>query len=517
MTVRERFPAKADESIADEKNPAIRAFGRRFYRDQTPLEYLAEFLLCFDSPKVLDRGAGDELSLGVGLPSEWGALSGGEVGYATRGAIALKLFSFFRSSKLETRHPAHVERFRELLKQIGDAIEADPADRERAVQILQQLFAGFVGVAGQRTWVTHSFIPASRFLLSREIDWRHTEAVRDGVEKWEDAEEYFHGSSHNFMARGGELLFLQIWSALRVEDPRREDTGFAGTYPHLASNGLAEQLERGINDLLLAIDGPLKMLGSAIEAAAEGDPEIADSGGNQAFGWVPSETWYEGTLFAWELANIARSKKDPLRKLRVMQELCCLQVLRSLCFQASRLVQGGSGEGRQFPGGYCWIVSSPKTGQGRDIGKLSSTSVGSVEELLYKSVRIDHEDSDLADKADDHAFKLFRKLGKQIGLVVPRTGPSPRFTLTSSQVETAVVALIPPGQRLPFDAFLWRLYLHFGIAVGAPQIEAAIRDCGLSARFSPSRTCASWLEDELKRGGFLIPLSDATPLVANPA
>ncbi|MCC8991010.1 MAG: hypothetical protein LM514_00040, partial [Streptococcus sp.] len=48
-----RFPGNGEvgENQADQRNPAIRLYGRRFYKDQTPIEYLAEFLLVFASPK----------------------------------------------------------------------------------------------------------------------------------------------------------------------------------------------------------------------------------------------------------------------------------------------------------------------------------------------------------------------------------------------------------------------------------------------------------------------------------
>jgi hypothetical protein len=56
MDVFSRFPANGEsgEQQADQRNPAIRLYGRRFYKDQTPVEYLAEFLLVFASPKQQD-------------------------------------------------------------------------------------------------------------------------------------------------------------------------------------------------------------------------------------------------------------------------------------------------------------------------------------------------------------------------------------------------------------------------------------------------------------------------------
>ena len=66
-----RFPNIAIEKQTD-SNPAVRAFGRRFYKDQTPLEYLAEFLLCFSSKKESEAG-----EIGRGFPDLPEDLKGG--------------------------------------------------------------------------------------------------------------------------------------------------------------------------------------------------------------------------------------------------------------------------------------------------------------------------------------------------------------------------------------------------------------------------------------------------------
>ncbi len=95
----DRFPSAGDRGIpADQKNPAIRLYGRRFHKDQTPVEYLAEFLLVFASPKGGEQNGTYSLSLETSDVSPC---------YWPDDRIALKLFAFFPSSKLDTRHPVH--------------------------------------------------------------------------------------------------------------------------------------------------------------------------------------------------------------------------------------------------------------------------------------------------------------------------------------------------------------------------------------------------------------------------
>lgn len=419
------FPAIKLER--EDANAAIRAFGRRFYKDQTPLEYLAEFLLCFNADKFHD-----EVNLGAGIP-DLAAVPDTSLAYRPESRIALKLFSFFPSSKLETRHPLHVKRFKQLIEDVSSTIDADrDTDKKRAVRVLQQLFSGFVGVAGQRTWVSHTFIPASRYLLSREVDWRHTDAINAKVDKWEMAQGHFTTGSHNFMARGGEVLFLQLWHALRVTDAADITRWLRSDYAYIDWPEVSKSVIDGLSRLVTAIDGPLARLGSVIEWAGREAPTIEEKRQEQKFGWIRRESWPEAALFAWEIANITKSEQDPLRKIRVLQGLCCLHALRSLCFQAVRWLNtmgeldGDATAG--FAGGYAWITAGPHGGTSTDLGKASHASVSAIEELLYKAVRAkglpQNAETRLADKgphlADPHAYKLFRSLGKQIGLIIPR-------------------------------------------------------------------------------------------------
>ncbi len=193
----EHFPANGEQGIPeDQTNPAIRLYGRRFSKDQTPVEYLAEFMLVFASTKGENKVDAFRLRL---QPKN------GQSIYWPEDQVALKLFSFFPSSKLDTRHPVHQKEYLSALENIRSRISGSGDDKDQTVRLLQNLFAGFVGVAKNRTWVTQSFLPASTSLLAREIDWLHSEALRHAdIENWDDAKKYFATDRHNFMARGGD-------------------------------------------------------------------------------------------------------------------------------------------------------------------------------------------------------------------------------------------------------------------------------------------------------------------------
>jgi hypothetical protein len=89
-------------------------------------------------------------------------------------------------------------------------------ETDEILKTLENLFLGFQSVGGQRTWCAASFLPIAReVMLAGETLWNETAARRAGV----------HGlgfgaliasctSSHSavifFLARGGELLYLQL-------------------------------------------------------------------------------------------------------------------------------------------------------------------------------------------------------------------------------------------------------------------------------------------------------------------
>lgn len=196
----ERFPANVEDLKADRNNPAIRLYGRRFYKDQTPVEYLSEFLLVFASAKKKNGDGSNQFS----LKEE----SGQPPCYYPEDRVALKLFSFFSSSKLETRHHVHRQAYIEALDAVSKRISGTKEEREETIRLIQSLLGGFVGVAKNRTWVTHSFLPASTVLLSREISWEHNKALNNEITDWDSSLAYFKDNLRNFMSRGGELLFF---------------------------------------------------------------------------------------------------------------------------------------------------------------------------------------------------------------------------------------------------------------------------------------------------------------------
>lgn len=517
----DRFPETSGSGgggvAADNTNPAIQIYGRRFYKDQTPVEYLAEFLLVFASEKGLQRNGANSLQLDVSNDSV--------ACYWPEDRIALKLFAFFPSSKLETRHPIHQKAYLQALKDIKTNISGDRGEKDEALRLLQSLFAGFVGVARNRTWVTHSFLPASPLLLAREVDWLHSKAVKDSnLQNWEDATKHFATDRHNFMARGGELLFLQL-AHLFSKDTHNmiSEMCLSTSYRHLQENDLSvirEGIENGLCSILEGAVGPINMLAQFIENSLS-SYKLYDEGKRASLGWVPSATVPEAFLFANELNNICKSTLGALEKIDLLQMLSCMQVLRSLCFQAHR-VDEPVNHTEGFFGGYSWIVADVNAQGGSAIRRLAQSSFEHTEEMLYRVLRkvakLSGNENSNFNEADKHGFQIFRKITKELGLVIPRTGRGQRFVLPPQLLRFLVAALVAPRERIRLTEFYSRVFAHYGIALGGQQLVIALDWSGNKSYTKDYSIAAdtTWVEEALQQGGFLVELSDAVSMVHNP-
>jgi hypothetical protein len=512
--MRHRFPETAHEK----SNPAIQLYGLRFYKDQTPVEYLAELLLVFSSPKSDGQLA---YSFKIAEASRTPPC------YWPKNRLALKLFAFFPSSILETRHPTHQKAYRELLEALKSCIKEDyPDDRkEETIRLLQSLFSGFVGVAKNRTWVTHAFLPVANELLAREIIWSPQDS--EIPDTWNELKSHFRNDRHNFMARGGEALFLQL--ANLFANPNSSDLQEmlkSEIYQHIGNHSVAaleDRLQQQLRQMLEEAVSPLANLTKLLENKLS-DYEIDLTPRHANLGWVPAVSRIEGLLFAHEMDNICSANISSLEKLALLQTLCSMQVLRSLCFQASRL-DDAELDTPGFIGNYAWIAADPEATTAMAIRQMAQSSFNRIEALLYRVLR----NKALADcvrseknpykEADKNGFEIFRKIAKDTGLVIPRKGSGQRFVITPELLRFLVAALIPPGKRIRLTEFYNRAFAHYGLALGGQALaNAFVWNSGKAntGGYTVPSADADWIVETLRQGGFLVELSDAVSIVHNP-
>lgn len=513
----EPFPSQNEKEAIN--NPAIRLYGRRFYKDQTSLEYLTEFLLVFASPKLNPEFSENtnysySFDIDFDTPRYW-----------AENRVALKLFAFFPSSKLETRHSTHKKAYLEIKEVLETHVFGSADKKEATVRLLQSFLSGFVGVAKNRTWATYCFLPVSRNLLASELVWSHEKALKDvSIQNWRDSAKYFSSDRHIYMARGGELLFLQL--ANLFSDPNASDlTSMLANdnYRHFDKNNLenlAQCLKRGLHDLLTNTLGVLPELIQMIEnILVDFQLDVKPTYAN--LGWVPKASRIEALLFAQEMQNICAAMLSPLEKLDLLKLLCSMQVLRSLCFQARR-VDSAENHIPNFIGNYAWIVSEPEANSGSPIRLMAQTSFSYIEALLFRVIRngelVDDNDKTKQKEADKNGFHIFRKIAKEIGLVTPRNGGGQRFVLTPELLCFLVAALLQPGERVRLTEFYRRAFAHYGLALGGDALNAGLEWCGNAGKkksYAPPKDTL-WIEEALQQGGFLVELSDAVSMVYNP-
>lgn len=525
-----QFPKSAFKTFDERnqsKNLALQIFGRRFLADQTPIEYLAEFLLVFNSAKSNSQHRKiEESDENAVFGANSFSVTDDTGYYLPKTRLPLKFFSFFSQSKLETRHPLHQQSFSESLALLESKIDKTLSEYERQqlVQSLQILLSGFVGVANNRTWSTYSFMPITPSLLGREITWSHNSK---DYASWEDSGEGFAVSDHNFMARGGEVLFLQIAYVFsnteKVQNTLAQLQAKSCYQSHLEFDlvKLQTELETQLKKLLTDETKSLEELSQFIEITLA-EYDIPNKASNPAsLATIPTEYIIEGFLFANELVNLLKSEISKLEKIELLQQLCVMQVLRSIMAR-SRQLDSDVPITPNFYGNYAWIVSNRNALPNEAVRKLSESSFNKSEEIIYRIIRasakylgVALEDKDYK-QIDKHSFDVFRKMAKNIEFVVPLTGSNQRFILTPSLIRLFVYSLIKPSERIKLTDFLQRIYAHFGIALEGEQLQEATTWQLENNQDTIMSVDISWVEEGLKQSGLLIELSDAVSIVVNP-
>ena len=526
----------------DDSNPAIRLYGRRFFSDQSVPELLIELLLVCASDK---RIGNQDIPKGANFPdldflNSWPDQQ--PLQYSPKARLNLKLFSFLGSSKLATRHSTHRKHLRDLRNRLEDSSKLsinESVDANEVIQTLENLFRGFQSVGGQRTWCAQAFLPVSSSLLASESIWKETEARKKNIDSWDKAITNFEHNKHLFLARGGELLYLQLCNALRQEESAIQDWALGAGLSLSKEEKKPSHLHKALNDSIHAIlnacpetVGKLaEFIDSGIESETSQYTDGNKNGDGQRHakcGWCPIESWPEATLFAVELTRLCAADIDPIEKIELLEIACAMQVLRSLCVQGSRYSERFNGAPGSVPHlGFVWIISD-HDGENSVIKEISRRNLQAVQRMIHDAVRHPalREKPEETNKAkldklyDDadkgYGNKLFLTVAKRIGLVVPKRGGGARFIFNDRILRFLLLSIIRPGQRVTYDSFKELLLKHYGIAVDGDQIAVSTEWSGTTRLNALPKSTDAWLVEMLEASGFLIRLSDSCSLVTNP-
>ena len=248
----------------------------------------------------------------------------------------------------------------------------------------------------------------------------------------------------------------------------------------------------------------------------------SDKSVSKKLGAIPLDYEERDDFTVSELVNFLDCNIQPMEKIEVFTYGLILQLLRMMHLTAAKCTDNGNG---------AWIMdmSSKSRTDNAEIKKLAirgfELGEEAIKQYIYEGIDIyygglaqDKKNKQFKN-AEEDSYKLFRKLGKEIGIIIPLKGTGMRYTLSETVIKFLVMALVPAGKKVTFEQFLDMMYEHFGIVISQKHYhEAKENGC-----FKESVENASFLNanttdfaQKLKNCGFLRDLSDATAIVENP-
>lgn len=488
----------------DKKNYPLQSllFGHRIQPSQTKYEYLIEFLQVAIAEKQGGSKEDPSFSTPVMFPIE--EAPDGNFRYLPRLGIGLKRFIFLPKSKIDGKAKVDEDAYRQCVKELeahmtgGNAIK-----KKNSITIIQNLLSGFSAVNQSRSWFDQNVLPICPEVILPE---------GMGIKKWRQDMRFSHDDAdvdgnfdyhkYTYMCRGGEVYYLHLLNAL-VE------------YPEYKA-----EIEARLNDMIYSFPqfsylcNFVKGTWEEYYTASKQIPPVV-----KELGAIPLSFAQRNPYTLKELKNFLSSKAHPFEKMETLANGIILQIMRMMYLAAATPSESN-----------CWVIDVNCTGYENTEAKKSAIAAFKHNEevistYLYQGLA-EHRTL-LSDKKDDQtlikdaandSYRLFRKMGKMIGVIIPITGKGMRFTLSEEIIKFLVLAIIPPKKMITLDAFAESLYDHFGMVIGPEQYKAEM-DRGSVAEvgdFSFLEANLDAFAQKLKDCGFLRDLSDATSIIENP-
>lgn len=494
----EMFPVNYDKKKVTSLQS--RLFGHRLKPSQSKYEYLLEFLQVAIAPKKNSR---TEQSYKEMFPVEENGIKDGLV-YFPQSRIALKRFVFMPKSKLDGKAEVDKVAYEECIRIMEKSVQGgNPVSRKSSVSIVQNLLEGFSAVNQNRSWFDQNLLPiCPEVILSEGMgvkSWRKKLDFQIGEA---DVDQKFDFHKYTYMCRGGEIYYLHLLSAINqfpekanlIETRLQE---MIGSFPQFSY--LCNFVQKTWDDYMLVAPEDKKTLSKELTV-------------------IPASYASRNEFTLSELSNFLNSKSHPFEKMEILANGIILQMLRMMYLAAATDTDSN-----------CWVVDVNCKGyESTETKKLAISAFNHNEEIICKylyrgleelrtELGITDDQKAIMDAADD-SYRLFRKLGKNIGIVIPAKGPGMRFSLSEDVIKFLVLAIIPPKKMITLDEFIDLLYAHFGIVIGPDQYRremerGAVKTIGNLSFLEENKIAFS---QKLKECGFLRDLSDATAIVENP-
>lgn len=477
-------------------------FGHRIQPSQTKYEYLIEFLQVAIAEK---QGGKKDCPTYISrefFPIVEGA--DGDFRYIPKLGIGLKRFIFLPKSKIDGKARVDEEAYKECVRELEEHMSGgNTVQKKNSIVIVQNLLNGFSAVNQSRSWFDQNVLPICPEVILPEgmgiKKWRQSLSFAHDLPEVDNAFDYH---KYTYMCRGGEVYYLHLLNAL-VEYPQYKD-----------------EIEHRLNDMISSFPQFSYLCNFVTNTwknyyTASADTKVVV----KELGAIPTSFAQRNIYTLNELCNFMSSKAHPFEKMETLANGIILQMMRMMYLAASTESESN-----------CWVIDVNCSGyENAEVKKCAINSFKHNEEVistyLYKGLKdyrhllsTEKDDQELIKAAADDSYRLFRKLGKMIGVVIPITGKGMRFTLSEDIIKFIVLAIIPPKKMITLDEFVERLYEHFGMVIGPEQYKREMAKGSVASvgDFSFLNANLEAFSQKLKDCGFLRDLSDATSIVENP-
>lgn len=479
-------------------------FGHRMRSNQSDIEYLIEFLQVMLAKKKLE---GMTYAYFPKVPRGQDV----EIEYYPEVAIALKRFIFFPNSKPEGKLPVDKAAYQACISKLEESVTGEPGKEKQLISVLQDLFYGFNATAQNRAWFDKNMLPVCPEVILPE--GMGVKSERDGLvfgQCNKSVDGAFSYNRYTYMCRGGEVYYLHLLSSANREDDRfraqleaRFRALVCDSYPQFSE--LARFIKNTWATYMMVDPDDIKQPTKNLNT-------------------IPAAFACRDAYTAREVDMLLRNSIDSFDKLSILADTVMLQLLRVMYATAAQVMRN-----QKAP----WVIDISR--RNAEMRKLAADSFAENEACIIDYIYAGYarfadrlkdpagsstktkEQKHVDDAAGD-SYRLFRKLAKNLGLLIPVKGPHMRLSLNERLVKALVLTLIGPGQKITLDTFLDLLYEHFGMIVDRGTYERAVRDGTM--RPLVDYTFMDQNRDAfvtlLKNCGFLRALSDATCIVENP-
>lgn len=479
-------------------------FGHRIQPSQTKYEYLIEFLQVAIAKKINTDDASGTARFETEEMFPIHQAADGRFLYVPRQRIGLKRFIFFPHSKLDGKANVDKDAYTACVKVLENQIDGGSTiQKKNSISIIQSLLAGFSAVNQSRSWFDQNVLPVCPEVILPEgmgVKSKRQDLLFNIDDPDIDGE--FDYGKYTYMCRGGEVYYLHLLNAI-------------SEYPAY-KNVIEGQLRKIITSfpqlshLCIFVQDNWESYYTASSNVPKKRKEL---------GSIPSKFSGRNHQTLMELESFLCSKSHPFEKMEILANGMILQIMRMMYLAAETEQESN-----------CWVIDVNYAGYENEEAKKRAISAFRHNEevistYLYQGLAeyrplLDQEKDDqaLIKNAADDSYRLFRKMGKMIGTIIPNTGKGMRFSLSEDIIKFLVLSLIPPRQMVTLDVFTDLLYEHFGMVIGPKQYESEMRR-GSVAEVGDMSFLTLNLQafaQKLKECGFLRDLSDATSIVENP-